>query len=103
MTMYSLFKLFVLLSVCCMDIVTNYVLLTEQCETGVTGNVWSWSVHRVLCVLQTYTSGELLTGHLKKELIEILQGIVATHQERRKHITDDTVKQFMTPRKLNAQ
>ena len=50
--------------------------------------------------LQTYTSGELLTGYLKKELIEILQKIVADHQERRKAVTEDVVKEFMTPRKL---
>ena len=50
--------------------------------------------------LQTYTSGELLTGYLKKELIEILQKLVADHQERRKAVTEDVVKEFMTPRKL---
>jgi len=53
--------------------------------------------------LQTYTSGELLTGHLKKELIDLLQTIVAAHQERRKHITDDVVNEFMLPRKLLTQ
>lgn len=50
--------------------------------------------------LQTYTSGELLTGYLKKELIEILQKIIGEHRQRRSQLTDDIVKQFMTPRKL---
>ncbi|NWU80510.1 SYWC protein, partial [Onychorhynchus coronatus] len=49
---------------------------------------------------QAYTSGELLTGELKKVLIETMQPLVAAHQERRKQITDEVVKQFMTPRKL---
>ncbi|XP_057274910.1 tryptophan--tRNA ligase, cytoplasmic [Pezoporus wallicus] len=49
---------------------------------------------------QAYTSGELLTGELKKVLIETLQPLIAAHQERRKHVTDEMVKQFMTPRKL---
>ncbi|XP_065541375.1 tryptophan--tRNA ligase, cytoplasmic [Lathamus discolor] len=49
---------------------------------------------------QAYTSGELLTGELKKVLIETLQPLIAAHQERRKQITDEMVKQFMTPRKL---
>ncbi|XP_074724881.1 tryptophan--tRNA ligase, cytoplasmic [Strix uralensis] len=49
---------------------------------------------------QAYTSGELLTGELKKVLIETLQPLIAAHQERRKQVTDETVKQFMTPRKL---
>jgi tryptophanyl-tRNA synthetase len=38
---------------------------------------------------------------LKKTLIEILQKVVATHQENRAKITDEVLKQFMTPRKLN--
>ncbi|KAF7704125.1 tryptophan--tRNA ligase, cytoplasmic-like [Silurus meridionalis] len=51
-------------------------------------------------IRQDYTSGALLTGELKKRLIETLQPMIAAHQERRKHVTDDIVKQFMTPRKL---
>lgn len=51
--------------------------------------------------LQDYTSGALLTGELKKLLIETLQPMIAQHQERRKQVTDETVKQFMTPRPLN--
>ncbi|KAH1171388.1 tryptophan--tRNA ligase, cytoplasmic [Mauremys mutica] len=49
---------------------------------------------------QAYTSGALLTGELKKVLIETLQPLIAAHQQRRKQITDEMVKQFMTPRKL---
>ncbi|NWI46622.1 SYWC protein, partial [Picathartes gymnocephalus] len=49
---------------------------------------------------QAYTSGELLTGELKKVLIETMQPLVAAHQERRKQVADEIVKQFMTPRKL---
>ncbi|VDI13835.1 tryptophanyl-tRNA synthetase [Mytilus galloprovincialis] len=51
-------------------------------------------------IRKTYTSGELLTGYLKKELIEILQKIIGEHRQRRSQLTDDIVKQFMTPRKL---
>ncbi|KAM9148861.1 tryptophan--tRNA ligase, cytoplasmic [Pangshura tecta] len=49
---------------------------------------------------QAYTSGALLTGELKKVLIETLQPLIAAHQQRRKQVTDEMVKQFMTPRKL---
>ncbi|XP_006260768.3 tryptophan--tRNA ligase, cytoplasmic [Alligator mississippiensis] len=49
---------------------------------------------------QAYTSGALLTGELKKALIETLQPLIAAHQERRKQVTNEMVKQFMTPRKL---
>lgn len=47
-----------------------------------------------------YTSGEILTGELKKELIEVLQPLVAAHQEARNKLTDEIVKQYMIPRDL---
>jgi tryptophanyl-tRNA synthetase len=50
-----------------------------------------------------YTKGEILTGELKKELISILQQIVAHHQEQRKTITDDVVRAYMKPRKLEFE
>ncbi|XP_066539512.1 tryptophan--tRNA ligase, cytoplasmic [Hoplias malabaricus] len=51
-------------------------------------------------IRQEYSSGALLTGELKKILIETLQPLISAHQDRRKQVTDETVKQFMTPRKL---
>lgn len=51
-------------------------------------------------IKQDYSSGKLLTGELKKILIQTLQPIIAEHQARRKKVTDEEVKQFMTPRKL---
>lgn len=51
-------------------------------------------------IRKSYSSGELLTGFLKKELIEVLQKLIAAHQERRAKVTDDVVKEFMRPRKL---
>ena len=51
--------------------------------------------------LQDYSSGELLTGNLKKELIDILTPICTTHQEARKKVTDEVVMEFMKPRPLN--
>ena len=50
---------------------------------------------------QDYTSGAMLTGELKKILIEVLQPLIAEHQARRKEVTDEIVKEFMTPRKLS--
>ncbi|XP_068436276.1 tryptophan--tRNA ligase, cytoplasmic [Clinocottus analis] len=52
-------------------------------------------------IRQDYLSGALLTGELKKILIETLQPIITQHQERRKLITIETLKQFMTPRPLD--
>ncbi|GFO48709.1 tryptophan--trna ligase, cytoplasmic [Plakobranchus ocellatus] len=51
-------------------------------------------------IKQDYTSGELLTGYLKKELITILQKLIGDIQARRKTVTDELAKEFMTPRKL---
>ncbi|XP_049562471.1 tryptophan--tRNA ligase, cytoplasmic isoform X1 [Orcinus orca] len=52
-------------------------------------------------IRKDYTSGAMLTGELKKELIEVLQPLIAEHQARRKEVTDEIVKEFMTPRKLS--
>ena len=43
----------------------------------------------------------MLTGELKQELISVLQPLVLGHQERRKAVTDEQVRLFMTPRALN--
>lgn len=51
-------------------------------------------------IRQDYTSGELLTGFLKKELIDVLTPIIEEHQKKRKTITDDMALEFMTPRNL---
>ena len=55
----------------------------------------------ILISSKDYSSGKLLTGELKKILIDVLQALVAQHQERRKEVTLDVVRQFMTPRQLN--
>ena len=39
----------------------------------------------------------MLTGELKKELVSVLQDLVCQHQERRKGVTDDVLKEYMTP------
>ena len=44
---------------------------------------------------QDYTKGELLTGFLKKELIDVLTPICVSHQEARKTITDEIVMEYM--------
>jgi tryptophanyl-tRNA synthetase len=51
-------------------------------------------------ISQNYTSGELLTGELKKKLISVLQPIITAHQECRAKVTDEVVRNFMAPRKL---
>ena len=50
---------------------------------------------------QEYESGRMLTGELKQILVEVLQKLVLDHQKKRAEVTDDIVKQFMTPRPLN--
>ena len=46
--------------------------------------------------------GKLLSGFLKKELIDLLQPLVAEHQKKRKLITDEMVLEFMRPRQLKV-
>ena len=52
-------------------------------------------------MLQDYLSGDLLTGDLKKILIDVLTPMVVEHQARRKGITDSLAMEFMQTRSLN--
>ena len=47
-----------------------------------------------------YRAGRLLTGELKKMCIQHLQTYVKGYQERRAAVTEDILKRYMTPRKL---
>ncbi|KAK4884513.1 hypothetical protein RN001_000784 [Aquatica leii] len=52
-------------------------------------------------IRKDYSSGTLLTGELKKILIDVITPIIQEHQEQRAKITEELLKQYMTPRKLN--
>lgn len=51
-------------------------------------------------IRQDYSSGKMLTGELKSELIAVLQPLVAKHQEERQKVTPETLELFMSARKL---
>ena len=53
--------------------------------------------------LQDYSSGQLLTGELKKMLIDLLTPLITDIQERRKNVTDEMVAEFMRPRPLKSK
>lgn len=55
---------------------------------------------RLKQIEKDYSSGTMLTGELKKILIDTLQPLIASHQERRAKVTDEVVDKFMTLRKL---
>jgi tryptophanyl-tRNA synthetase len=47
-------------------------------------------------IAEKYSTGKMLTGEVKKILIKVLQDFVADHQEKRKNITDEDVKKFLS-------
>jgi tryptophanyl-tRNA synthetase len=47
-----------------------------------------------------YSSGRILTSEVKEILCNVLIKLVKDHQERRKLITDDIVREFMTERNI---
>lgn len=51
-------------------------------------------------IRQEYTSGQMLSGQLKKEAIEVVQRVVGDHQARRELVTDDIVREFMRAEKF---
>lgn len=52
-------------------------------------------------IRKDYSSGKMTSGDIKKELIQVVQKIVEEHKQRRAELTDEIVKEFMTPRKLD--
>lgn len=48
-----------------------------------------------------YSTGEMLSGEIKKAAAECITPIVTNHQEQRKLVTEEILELFMTPRKLN--
>ncbi|ELR12777.1 tryptophan-tRNA ligase [Acanthamoeba castellanii str. Neff] len=51
-------------------------------------------------IREEYSSGRMLTGEIKKELVDVLTPIVLEHQRARLAVTDEVVKTFLTPRRL---
>ena len=47
-----------------------------------------------------YSSGRMLSGEIKKELIDVITPLVLTHQKARAKVTAEMVRVFMTPRPL---
>lgn len=52
-------------------------------------------------ICREYTAGNLLTGELKKILIDTITPIVEDHQRRRKEITDEQLHLFFKQRPLD--
>ncbi|KAJ3346026.1 tryptophan--tRNA ligase, partial [Kappamyces sp. JEL0680] len=48
-------------------------------------------------IQKNYTSGEMSTSALKARCIQVVQELVSTIQERKKLITEETIKQYMDP------
>jgi len=58
------------------------------------------SDERLAEIGRDYSSGAMLTGEVKKELIGVLQELVGEHQARRELVTDEVVAQYMEVRPL---
>ncbi|KAL6071015.1 Tryptophan--tRNA ligase, cytoplasmic [Balamuthia mandrillaris] len=63
-------------------------------------NIFLWDDEKLKQIHDDYKSGKMLTGEIKKELVQVLTPLILEHQEARKAITEETVRAFMTPRRL---
>jgi len=52
-------------------------------------------------IYEEYKSGRMLTGEIKKILINVIKPIVARHQKSRSAVTDEIVKAYCAVRKIN--
>lgn len=55
---------------------------------------------KLVQLAKDYRAGTLLLGEMKQECIKIMLEFVAEYQERRAAVTDETMREFMTPRQL---
>jgi len=88
------------------DTMEEHRQLGGNCDVDISYQYLSFFLEddqRLETIRREYSAGELLTGHLKKELVELLQTMVAAHQERRKAVSEDVLKLFMTPRPLKTR
>lgn len=51
--------------------------------------------------LYKYSVGELLSGDIKKKLVEVLTELILAHQEERSKVTDFMIDEFMSVRALS--
>lgn len=51
-------------------------------------------------IRESYSSGVLLSGEIKKCLIDVLQPLIANHQERKAQVTEEVLDQFFAVRPL---
>jgi len=51
-------------------------------------------------VADKFRSGELLCGEIKQIMVDAVYPFIKQHQEARAAVTDDMVREFMTPRML---
>lgn len=48
---------------------------------------------------EKYKSGELLSGEIKKILIDVVVDLIQTHKKKRDSLTDDQIDYFFNPNK----
>lgn len=53
-------------------------------------------------IAEEYGSGRMMTGEIKKKLIDVLQAFIKDFQDRRAKVTDEVVQQFLEVRKIDA-
>lgn len=58
---------------------------------------------KVKTIQESYKSGEMGTGELKKICIELLTEIVMEHQTKRKDINIQVINSYLTPRCINSK
>ncbi len=52
-------------------------------------------------IKEKYSTGKMLTGEIKGEVITVVNDFLKEYQENRSKVTDQDVKLFMTPRKMD--
>jgi len=63
-------------------------------------NIFCFDDQKLERLGREYGSGQMLSSEIKEELVKTLVPLIKQHQHVRESVTDDVVRAFMSPRKL---
>jgi len=85
------------------DTIEEHRRLGGNCDVDVPFQylkVFEMDDDKVESIRQAYSSGQMLTGEIKAELIKTLSAIVVDHQAKRKEMTNEKIQEFFALRPL---
>lgn len=85
------------------DTIEEHRKLGGNCDTDISYRYLTFFLEddaKLEQIRKDYSTGQMLSGEIKRELIQILQPLVAEHQRRRAAVSDEVLDEFFAHRRL---